>query len=309
VLEKDPLTHELARMHRGRGLRSPDLDQLVGTRLRHALGLSSGQLTPTEVLDRMRDAIATLPPDLQVVFLHAVGARSTEHFLKERLEAAGAVLDRDARTVRRRLTQANALVAQALLSPETTSPATQPVRYLTHQAETDLRDEVIRLTSTKSVLRRRSGTISLTERFGVPGAGTTTEPPLKVRGADLSELRPISGSVWEAELQLPAGDSGCASTYSLVVELPDRAALSPFTVVVPMQVFNACSVRVHFGAFHPVRSVREVHGALPVTLYEPPATGPHDQAPPPTAALNVERPQLGVAYGFAWSWLSDIASE
>lgn len=291
-------------MHRGRGLRTPDLHRHLGPTLRDALGLDDDQLTPNAVLDELREAITLLPQDLQVVFLHGLGARSSEPFLGERLTVAGKALGKDERTVRRRLIDANALVAQALRAPVLTSPSARPVRHLSHDVTTDLRRARIRMTSTKVVLRRRGGRIIMQERFGVPGfAGQ--EPELEVRGATLQRVAAVSGSIWQATLELPDGEAQTRTAYSLVVSVDDRAALSPFTVVVPMQVLNACSVQVLLGDAHPVTAVRTVEGELPVTLYE---TGSSQGAEPTSSTLRmtVDRPQLGLAFGFAWAWAEDL---
>lgn len=304
MADPDPLLEELARMHRGRGLRTPDLRRHLGPALREVLGLDDDQLTPNAVLDELREAITLLPQDLQVVFLHGLGARSSEPYLGERLAAAGAALSRDARTVRRRLSDANALVAQALRAPVLTSPTARPVRYLSHEATTDLRHPGVRLTSTKVVLRRRSGPIIVQERFGTPGS-TAQEPALEVRGAALQQVTAVSGSVWQATLELPDGDPHTTAAYSVVVSA-DRASLSPFTVVVPMQVLNSCSVTVHLGDLHPVTAVREVRGELPVTLYEErPSQGSEPTSP--TLRMDVDRPQLGLAFGFAWAWSDHLS--
>ena len=288
-------------MHRGRGLRSPHLARDLGPALREVLGLGDDELQPNTVLERLRDAIAVLPQDMQVAFLHGLGARSREPFLGERLAVAADVLHRDVRTARRRLAEANVLVAQALRAPEVAGPTVRPVRNLVHNTVTDLRGERVVLTSTKAVQRRRAGSIILTERFGAPGPRPLDRPDLVVRGAELLDVQPISGSVWEARIELPPDEERTTAAYSLVVTVDDRDSLGPFTVVVPMQVLNSCSVTVHPGRAQ-ITSVREVWGALPVTLYEPAPPGSGGPPSSPTLALSVDRPQLGLAYGFAWTW-------
>lgn len=115
-------------------------------------------------------------------------------------------------------------------------------------------------------------------------------------------MQPVSGSVWEATIELPAGEERSTAAYSLVVTVEDRDAIGPFTVVVPMQVLNSCSVTLHPG-MEQLTSVREVRGALPVTLYEPSPAGGLGSPPTPTMTMSVDRPQLGLAYGFAWDWV------
>ncbi|AXH95461.1 hypothetical protein DV701_04345 [Ornithinimicrobium avium] len=237
-----------------------------------------------------------------MVLLHGIGARSSEPFLQDRVAAAAEVLHVTPRTIRRRLVQANTLVARALRDPSLTGTSAQPVRLLSHHVTTDLRRPVVRLVSAKTVLRRRGGEIELRERFGTPGNRGPEAPTLSVGGAELLDLEPISASVWEASLRLPEGVAGTTAAYALTVEEPGIAALSPFTVAVPMQLMNRCAVTVHFGDLHPVTHLREVRNALPVTLYEPPVLGPDAGPAPPTVTLTADRPQLGLAFGYAWVW-------
>lgn len=300
----DPLVDDLARLHRGRGLRSPALGEALGPTLRATLGMDEIHPGPQAVLEQLQAAIASLPQDLQVAFLHGLGVRSSEAFLQERVEAAAQILHVTPRTVRRRLAEANTLVARSLRDPSLTGAAVLPVRLLTQQVTTDLRRPVIRLTSAKDVLRRRDGEVILAERFGVPGQDGPDPPRLTVGGADLLGLTPVSSSVWEARIRLPQGDPGTKTRYSLTVEQSDTAQLSPFTVVVPMQLLNQCSVTVHFGAAHPVAGVREVRDALPVTLYERPVSTAEPATVPPSLTMTVDRPQLGLAFGYAWAWPS-----
>lgn len=302
-MEPDHLVADLARLHRGRGLRSPDLDKVLGPTLRTMLGIDDKHPGPQAVLEQLQAAIASLPEDLQVVFLHGLGVRSSEHFLRERVAAAGSILHVTPRTVRRRLAEANTLVARALRDPALTGARALPVRHLNHQVTTDLRRPVIRLASAKTVFRRRPGEIVLMERFGVPGNRGSGQPPLSVGGAELVGLEPTSGSIWEARVRLPAADAGTTTTFSITIEQPDTILLSPFTVVVPMQLLNQCSITVLFGDAHPVSNVREVRDALPVTLYEPPVPGgSRPGTVPPSVTMTVDRPQLGLAFGYAWAW-------
>lgn len=301
-MTSDPLVDDLARLHRGRGLRSPALAEALGPTLRTTLGIDDARPGPQAVLEQLQAAIAALPQDLQVVFLHGLGVRSSEPFLKERVDAAAKILHVTPRTVRRRLSEANDLVARSLRDPSLTGATVLPVRHLSHQVTTDLRRPVIRLTSAKTVLRRRDGEITMVERFGAPGHHGSDPPRLTVGGADLFGLAPVSGSVWEARVRLPEGDAGTKVAYSLTVEQADSDQLGPFTVVVPMQLLNQCSITVHFGDAHPVSDVREVRDALPVTLYERPVSRAELAPGPPSVSMTVDRPQVGLAFGYAWAW-------
>lgn len=301
----DPLVTEIARLHRGRGIRRADLGDALGPSLRAALGIVEAEPGQPAVQEHLRVAAVALPKDLRLVFEHALGVSSTQVLLGDRIDEAATLLHVAPRTVRRRLGQANQLVARELRHPSG-RPGDPAVRHLTHQVSTDLRRPVVRLTSAKKVVRRRPGDIVLEERFGVPGRVADDGPPsLQVGGgASLLDIEPVSATVWRSLIRLHSGEVGSSVTYSLTVELPDITGLSPFTVVVPMQPLDHCEVTVHFGGVHPVSNLQEARGVLPVTLYErlSQRTGTVPVPVPPSVKMTVDRPQLGHAYGFVWSW-------
>lgn len=306
-MDEPALVEELARLHRGRGLRDADVGAELGPGLRTLLGLTAtAPVTGHGVIERLQDAITALPQDLRVVFLHATGARSTEPFLKDRLAVAGQLIDRDVRTVRRRLADANRLVVQSLVATASgQGPAPNPLVTVSHESETDLRTSPVRLTARRTLLHRSPGRLPVRERFGVPGRPTTERPAVEVSGAELVELRALSGTIWEADLLLPHRETGQTSSFSITVPA-DRSDLRPFTFVVPSEPVSSCSVSVHVGDGELVRNPMVVRGLLPMMLYEnPPVLGDEATAAEPvdgSITLSAARPQVGLAYGVVWEW-------
>ncbi|WP_460370327.1 hypothetical protein, partial [Actinocorallia lasiicapitis] len=109
----DALYLELRRLTRGRGLRTAELDRL-------APWLPGDRAQVTEALHR---GVAGLPADLRLVALAVLGLHpeTEERFLGQRISWLSDRLDRDARTVRRRVDEAFRLLSSGLLphAPDT----------------------------------------------------------------------------------------------------------------------------------------------------------------------------------------------
>lgn len=161
---------EIAALHRGRGLRRPDLH--IGPGLHAAL-----QLEPRASLDEVRDHLVaalrasatSLPKDLQLVFLNAAALTASDRSLGGRLSHAAAALDRDPRTIRRRLAQANVGVATALVRG-TRRPVEMGNAWFIQEFEaiTDLRGERPVLTARKIAVPTLGGVHLVKEGFGLP---------------------------------------------------------------------------------------------------------------------------------------------
>jgi plasmid stabilization system protein ParE len=114
----ESLTAELKQLRRGLGLYHPDLAKRLGPGLRYVCGVTDGDpdLRP-KVITRLRDAAGALPPDLSVAVQAALGVHPETralHKLEERVNWLARRLNRDARTARRRMDDACAMLGEQL---------------------------------------------------------------------------------------------------------------------------------------------------------------------------------------------------
>ncbi|WP_053734327.1 hypothetical protein [Nocardia sp. NRRL S-836] len=105
------LVRELKRVRKGRGVHAAGIDEKIGPTLRAACGItrSDGALTARQkLITRLTELVEQLPDDLQLA-TRAAFALTPETRLplyQDRVLAVAAEVDRDARTVRRRVDEA-----------------------------------------------------------------------------------------------------------------------------------------------------------------------------------------------------------
>lgn len=285
---------ELARLHRGRGLRSPHLSEEVGPALRELLGLEAAEITPTTVLEALRGATSLLSDEARDAFRHALAIGNDKPFLKDRLADVAAQRHYNERTVRRRVEEANTVVARALIARAARASSAAPLMVIEHHLVTDFRTPQPWVISHKRVFVEAKDRVRSTERFGIPPTGDApVVPQVQVTGADLVELRQVGQSVYEAEVDFPPGLSGREHDYSVGVVIPSRDALLPYSVLVPMQPLRLGTVTLHFGDPPLAASTWRYDGALPVTLSDPPPTERDPGVP--TVKMRWENPSLGLS--------------
>lgn len=303
---EDDFAQELGALHRGRGLRRPTLDP--GPAIRSALYITEAN-PPAQARDRvvaaLKAAAATLPHDLQVVFLHACALSSGHPTLGERLREAGEAIQRDERTVRRRLAQANESVATYL--QRGAGGAGDEGWFLeTMETTLDLRGERPISTTYRTLCPTKQGVTVLRERFSIPHRpGDPLAPEVRVvRGGELSWLRQESPSVWALEATLDhALAVGELHEVGIEVELPDRSVLRPYSVAVPMSPIRTFTTTVLFGDPPAASRVWRVEGLLPAGLDD--GVAPDDAVDPhlqPEIREEFTGMRLGLAYGLCWLW-------
>lgn len=114
----ETLTAEVKLIRRGLGLYHPQLARRLGPGLREACGITDHEPeVRTKAITRLRDAAATLPPDLNVALLAALGVHPDVRGLprlEDRVDWLAIRLNRDARTARRRMDEAASMLAENL---------------------------------------------------------------------------------------------------------------------------------------------------------------------------------------------------
>ncbi|MEU4246931.1 hypothetical protein AB0F15_05915 [Amycolatopsis sp. NPDC026612] len=136
-MERAELVRELKSLRKGRGLQASRLPDRVGPSLRStcAIAESDGMVAiRTKVSGRLSELAAHLPDDLRVATLaaFAISPEARQPLYQDRVRWAADRLDRDPRTVRRRVDEAIELLAElAMGAPDNSSPGNWHTASLT----------------------------------------------------------------------------------------------------------------------------------------------------------------------------------
>lgn len=310
VTDMSALERELAALHRGRGLRRPAL--AIGPVLRETLHLdpqSPADVMRDNLVAALRASAQSLPGDLRTVFLIASGLEAADPLLGDRIERAGAELQRDGRTVRRRLAEANRGVATTLLRGSRGRGETGNAWYIEEfDAETDLRGPHPILHARKLAVPTQGGLTVADEQFSMPPPHPDApEPTIRVtQGGDLAYFAREGERVWRYGVRLDqTTEAGVAQAIGIEITIDSREWLLPYTVFSAYRPTRALRTTVHFGEPPVGRRVWELHGVYPLRLLdeEPAATDlEFDLSENTTISREFFGLQLGLAYGIRWLW-------
>jgi len=299
-------------------LRDPHLAARVGPGLRAALHI--GQVAADfEVRDRvvaaLRAATLELPEDLKTVFLLASALTSDRSTLAERLDQAGRELDRDPRTVRRRLVAANNAVATAIERGGRPQPALEDAWYIESMRSTlDISGVEALSKASKVIVPTQAGLSIISERISLPNVPAHLplehEPTIEVlAGGQLMAIQ-RRGSVWTYQVRLPAPlEVGIPQEIITTIRIPSRRMLAPVLVMVPIRPCRRFELDIDFGRPPKVARVFAVDADYPTALGDEPDAG--DLLPIPVDGrmrASFTGLRAGLAYGLRWEWPgSDVA--
>jgi hypothetical protein len=311
---------EMARLRRGRGLDADDVLDRVGGSLR-LLCVIDDDDDPTVLREKVGDLFAqwaeALPDDLRIIFLAAFGlvAEARKTFFQDRLRWAGEQVNRDERTVRRRLDEASRIVADRAIAQHvraSTASAEEPPSKEWHTEKlqamlcldqpTPEAFEFRRIIADRNDLRR----IDLAVTVSGPTDGrlvAPTELAIDVlHGGVLVQRRMASTRRFGLSLALPVAlDRGAAHEFALRFRLSDQQALRPHFVCATEQRCDLMDVRVKFAAKRPPATVWLVRRVFQGEVQDPAHRGdvvPLDDAN--EVHVQFRRPETGFAYGVQW---------
>ncbi|HEY3544969.1 MAG TPA: hypothetical protein VGK17_02620 [Propionicimonas sp.] len=305
------LRAELKELHRGRGVRRPDVRSWLGPRLQAILRIDS---TTTDddarsaLVQLIRENTAQFPRDLRYLFLVGTGIVVDHPFLEERLAVAEQALDRSPRVLRRRLRSAEQLLADSLA--QTHSRGNGPFddqgwQWEDHQLALVLRSDA-RLTLRRTLRALADHRKFIHESFVIPG---TLDPGSDLTfealvGLEVLDVDHSSPNSWGVTLELPETLArGQLLETELVVTVPHARALNPFLVLAPIRTSRRARVSVDFGVPPAATTSWVIDGAIPSDV----ASYIHRGVPvdPRTTQIVSEEfiaPRLGLAYGVGWTW-------
>ncbi|MEV6621433.1 hypothetical protein AB0M83_18810 [Amycolatopsis sp. NPDC051106] len=304
-MKRSELVQELKTLRKGRGL-AGRVEDRVGPLLRSACSVADddGLVAIREkVSGRLSELAAHLPDDLRLAALaaFAICAEARQPLYQDRVRWAAARVDRDPRTVRRRVDEAIDLLAE--LASSTSSPPPVPGGHW-HTASLAIAlelDELLVLERRRIVADQeglRSLDLAVSLPSGRPSATVLYGGTLVDRGMETS-------SRWGYGLELPRPLSRGEPWEVAMLFRP--SSLRPYMVTVPRQPCDSFDLRVRFGRVVP-SGVWVLDGAFQRDVSDPGYRG-RSQAVDSSGEVHLQFRGLmpGLAYGARWGSSEDLA--
>lgn len=298
------LLGELKALHRGLGIWRPDLGAALGPRIVAALGLdpASPQMR-NELVGHLTRLASDLPNGPREAFLAGSGITSRSRLLHERLSETQTDLDRGGRTLRRRLTEGESLMAQLLAAELAGGPQTVGtsrgwvIRRMECSARLDLARPVV------SRVRELLVTQPLTEvvgTFSVPAK--TASGRCEIRVASIGDtprasLERLSLSSWSYRIPLARTlVPGEAFTYGIGLTFASMGCIRPYLLTIPSGTCRYFKASVRLA--DTTTRLWRLDGISPMAIDDP---RPADDVES-TTELVAEFTDLtpGFAYGMRW---------
>lgn len=302
-MERSALVQELKTLRKGRGL-AGRVEDRVGPHLRSACSVlaEDGMVAIREkVSDRLTGLAADLPEDLRVVALaaFAICAEARQPLYQDRVRWAAHRLDRDPRTVRRRVDEAIDLLAE-LASSASSAPAVSPsdrwhTLSLAVAVVLDQPSPVV--LEQRRIVADQEGLRSLDLAVSLPG-GRSDLSVAVLYGGTLLDRGMETSDRWGYGLELPRPLSRGESWDVAILFRPP--SLRPYMVCVPRQPCDQFNLRIRFGRVPP--EVRALEGAFQRDVSDPGYHGRHHEVGPSGEVhLRFRGLTPGLAYGARWA--------
>lgn len=296
------LVRELKTLRKGRGLYASRFEERVGPTLRAACEVTDGDglmVVRQKVAARLRELADQLPDDLRLATLAAFAINSEARLplYQDRVHWAAVQVDRDDRTVRRRVDEA----IDQLADMATASPRSRPDAPVSGWHTTELQVVVVLDRGRPEVLERRrivadmEGLRSLDLAVSLPHreveASVLYGGTLVSRGLEASDRLGWSLSLPRALARRDEHD------FAVRFHLP---AMRPYLMCVPRHPCDVFDLRVRFGDRAPSR-VWTLHGAFQRDVSDPLFHGSQHSVDH-AGEIHMRFRQLtpGLAYGARW---------
>lgn len=304
------LAAELQAVQRGRGLGRSGVRDWIGPLLLDQLNVppeTEDAALREQLAALLIDASANLPRDLRFLFLVAVGINADAPLLKDRLTKAGQVLDRDPRTLSRRLRQAETLVASNILArAEAAASPFDPRGWLPTSASSVIDLSGPPVVTNRYVLRalREHRTHQLV--VSIPGTASHRGQPAVagLDGCHVSEVRRLDDFTWQVTLDLPAPVRwGQQCAIGCRFEFGTRDRLSPYALMAPIVSVSSWDLRVDLGEPRAVSRLWLID-RVPAPLIHEDHSGISELDPVAQRVIErrFENLERGFAYGVRWGW-------
>jgi hypothetical protein len=316
TFEIEGLVKELDELHRGRGVHRPQLGRHLGPHLAQVLGIepdADHDEVRRLLLSGLSEAARTLPRSLRLVFVFASGLGAEEHQLTDRMDLAAREVDRGQRQVRRWLREADALVAEALArqaaSYANTPDIAKPGWYI------ESFSSVVRLdrpqpqfVGMRQICALISPLKTLTESISIPRSVRSEEDDqlqvAAVDGCTVVDFQRASTSSWRYTLELDRSlRAGERCQLGVMVTMPSRHYMRPYSVMVPFRTTRRFSTEVHLGEPRAAAKAWRLTGVPPVMLEDAiPTSDVYDLTQSSVVRADFPTVTTGLAHGIQWEW-------
>lgn len=247
---------------------------------------------------------AALQDDLRELIHAAYGISDSRPLLHDRLVAVGQVLQRDERTLRRRLAEADDLLADRMVLRfgARQGLAIPGWHWLSYRFEVDVTGDRPIFLSTRTLVASLDGLYEFEEIVSIPQVGDSDSLQVEgVTGCRYLGRDPLSGSSWRLLFALPRA-LAAGEHHETVVRFtwPSRDWIQPVAAFVPLRRVERFEVSVAFGEPRSCEKAWIMGGVLPTSFADPPVTG--KLATGATVEASFDDLLLGHAYGIAWTW-------
>jgi hypothetical protein len=314
VTEQGQLLADLKALRRGRGVQGVRLGARIGPAL---VELARVTVEDDDVearsllLELLDPCVRALPDDLAVCVRAALALAPAppSRFLDERLQWAAEKVERDVRTVRRRVDEGLVALAAELSRPSG-GAGYAPDGWRVARLDATLRLDVdpVHLMEQRSVVAVRDGLERIRVGFSVPQVPDQPAHPLKLEvtagGTLVEDVQASSPSYVTGWVDLPRPlDAGERHDYTICLTGPPPRDISPFYVLSPLWPCNRFAVTVVFPRQTPPRAVWRIDGA-PTRILHDLAYRRHRLEPDDAGHVTTtfHRPQLGLSHGLQWDW-------
>lgn len=297
------MADELKALHRGRGIRRPDVRRWLGPGLLGAIG-ADPDLTEAELRTALAQLLAErterLPRDLCRLFRAACGLSLDRPTLEERLHVVERQLDRSTRVLRRHLRQAEDLIAESL---ERAAPADvfghDGWQWLAHDVTLVLREQAV-ATYERTLIALSDHQKYIHEAFTVPGLQNGQMEFEAISGLRIVTVERSKQHTWMVGMELPDTLRQGESLETVFrITITPACALRPFMVLAPVRRTPAVTISVDFGdpPLGPSWRVEDFvpYGGEPVAV-------PASASWVPVRRETFVLPRPGLVYGIAWKW-------
>jgi hypothetical protein len=279
---------DLKALRRGWGIEAPGIESRIGAALRAAFGIHD-EREPAQIRKLVAELLNThidrLPNELAVACRAAFALDSDirQRLLKDRVSAAAALIDRDARTVHRRIDAGIRRIAEGAarsldLARSPGCRAGPPWRTVELHAMVVLDlpvpevFELRRIMAEGDHLSRVDLEVTLTPPAGYRGGAPTALGLTVLYGGVLSDRVMKSTNRIGFTLHLPEPlDRGAEHEYALRVSVPAASPMAPHYVCTPRFPCDLFRLHVRFGPDRVPESVWRLDAAPPLEIDDPAA--------------------------------------
>ena len=302
------LVRELKSLRKGRGVHAVHIEERIGAALRAVCDVADGDggaVTRRKVAARLAELAEQLPEDLRVAALaaFAVSAEARQPLYQDRVRWAAARVQRDARTVRRRVDEAiNILADLAGDAPAASGPATQASWHTTQlRVSVALDQPQPEVLEQRVVVADRDDVGELELAISLPVARRNLDVDLFYGGSLRDRGREATdrfGFTLGLPKPLARGDS---HEFAMRFRLPDADAMRPYFVCVPRRPCELFDLRVRFGRDRVPPRVWLLEGAFQRDVTDPIHSCPRKEVDD-AGEIHLRFHQLapGLAYGARW---------